>query len=105
LPLVEDLPYRVFDALLAGQIPLVPDCVRDLDLVIPPADQARLPIVRFSDFSVAAVRSALDQALAAFDRGGETAALARHEFVRDRHMVEDRLSALIRHCCADPGRA
>jgi glycosyltransferase involved in cell wall biosynthesis len=48
LPLRNDLSQRVFDALLAGQIPLVPHEIRDLDTVIPPEVQEDLPIIRFS---------------------------------------------------------
>ena len=47
LPLRNDLSQRVFDALLAGQIPIVPEEIADLDQVIPPELQESLPILRF----------------------------------------------------------
>lgn len=96
LPLVEDLPYRVFDALLAGQIPLVPRLVHDLDTVISPADQAQLPIIRFEDYSMSAIDHAVTEAIDRFDRGGSIAAADRHDFVCRAHMFEDRLAAMIR---------
>src|SRR5215471_280645 len=47
IPIANDLSSRVFDALITGQIPLVPDSVTDLDLVVPPGAQAQLPILRY----------------------------------------------------------
>lgn len=46
VPVNRDVSTRVFDALMTGQIPLVPDDVPDLDRVIDLETQAILPIVR-----------------------------------------------------------
>jgi hypothetical protein len=95
LPVAEDLSMRVFDALAAGHVPIVADAVRDLDHVIPPADQAMLPIIRFADDSVDAVRAAHEAATAAFDAGGEDAAQRRHDYVRSRHLLAHRVAAIL----------
>jgi cytochrome c-type biogenesis protein CcmH/NrfG len=95
LPVAEDLSMRVFDALAAGHVPIVSDTVRDLDDVIPPADQAALPIIRLADESVAAVRAAHEAALAAFDAGREDAAQRRHDYVRGRHLLAHRVAAIL----------
>lgn len=97
LPVANDLSMRVFDALAAGHVPIVPRATLDLDAVISPADQAALPIVRFDDYSVEAVKAAHAAALAAFDRGGEAQAAVRHAYVRDRHMLVHRIRAIVDH--------
>src|SRR5207248_1934622 len=79
VPLKRDLSSRIFNVLLTGQIPLMPRDVPDLDRVIPPELQARLPILRFGD-TVDSVVSAHDAALEAFDRDGLEGGLRRHRF-------------------------
>ncbi len=97
LPVANDLSMRVFDALAAGHVPIVPRATLDLDAVIAPADQAMLPVIRFEDYSVEAVQAAHAQALAAFERGGEAQAAVRHAYVRDRHMLVHRIRAIVDH--------
>ncbi len=93
----DDLPIRVFDALAAGHVPIVPRATLDLDAVITPADQAMLPVIRFEDYTVDAVQAAHAEAVAAFDRGGEAQASVRHAYVRDRHMLVHRIAAIVRY--------
>ena len=80
LPLSGDLSQRLFDALLTGQIPIVPDDIHDLDHIIPAALQAELPVIRFAKYTAAAVAEAHAKALRAFDRDGEAGILRRHRF-------------------------
>src|SRR5207302_4079179 len=47
VPIYRDVSTRIFEALMTGQIPLVPDDLFDLDRVIDPDIQASLPIVRY----------------------------------------------------------
>lgn len=95
LPLARDLSQRLFDALLTGQVPVVPTDVVDLDSVISPAMQARLPIIRFDRYDVASVAAAHAAAIAAFDAGGREGAEARHRFARDNHMMDRRVDTLV----------
>jgi hypothetical protein len=97
LPVLGDLSMRVFDALAAGHVPIVPADTRDLDKAIPPAEQRRLPIVRLSEYTVAAVRAAHAEALAAFDAGGEAQAALRHRYVLENHMLGHRVRDIVRH--------
>lgn len=97
LPVANDLSMRVFDALAAGHVPIVPRATLDLDAVIPPADQTALPIIRLEEYSVEAVKAAHGKALAAFERGGEAQAAIRHAYVRDRHLLVHRIAAIVRH--------
>ncbi len=96
LPLARDLSQRLFDALLTGQVPIVPANVPDLDQVIDPALQARLPILKFDEYSVEAVSAAHSEAIVAFDRGGAEAAMARHRYVTEHHMFSGRIRSILR---------
>lgn len=95
LPLAGDLSQRLFDALLAGQIPIVPRDVYDLDKVIPPAMQSKLPIIRIDDYSVATVKRAHEEALRAFNRDGAKGVRRRHAFVLQNHMFTSRIRTII----------
>jgi hypothetical protein len=95
LPLAGDLSQRLFDALLTGQIPLVPSDVHDLDQVIPPELQAELPIVRFSDYTAAAVEAVQAMALHLFDRDGKAGEIRRHRFALENHMFVLRIQRII----------
>jgi hypothetical protein len=52
IPIRDDLSTRVFDALLAGLIPIVPHSITDLDRIIPTGDQERLGIVRIDSLEL-----------------------------------------------------
>ncbi len=80
LPLSGDLSQRFFDALLTGQIPIVPEDIHDLDDVIPSALQQELPIIRFSKYTADAVEEAQAKALKAFDHDGTAGILRRHRY-------------------------
>jgi len=95
LPLAGDLSQRLFDALLAGQVPIVPRDVLDLDSVIPPEVQQALPIIRFQEYDIASVREAYSKALAAFDQGGAAGARARHQFALEQHTFSPRILSLL----------
>ena len=95
LPLDSDLSTRVFDALLAGLVPIVPRKVLDFDIVIPPAEQQRLGIVRVDDFEVETLRQAAIEADRLFDAMGDAGARARHDEARNRHMIADRFLDMI----------
>lgn len=95
LPLAGDVSQRIFDALLTGQVPIVPRDVHDFDAVIPPDLQRELPVIRFDAYQVEAVRAAAAEAVAAFDRGGPVAAAARHRFALDGHMFPVRVRELV----------
>ena len=95
LPVLGDLSNRFFDALAAGQVPIVPRDILDFDRVIPPDEQASLPVVRLEEYTVDALRAAHAAALAAFDRGGEAKALERHRYALERHMLAHRIRDIV----------
>ena len=91
VPINRDVSTRVFEALMTGQIPLVPDNVPDLDLVIDPQVQAALPILRYKASDVESAKAGWRQGVALFDRDGAAGVRRRHEFARDRHSLAARL--------------
>src|SRR5262249_7497116 len=95
VPLNADLSTRFFDALACGQIPIVSSDVRDLDRVISPDWQARLPIIRFEANDFASLREAHVRAVAAFDAAGQEGAYARHQFALQHHLLEARMAAAV----------
>jgi len=100
LPVCGDLSMRFFDALAAGQVPIVPRDILGFDRVIPPQDQARLPIVRLESYDLDALRTAHAEAIAAFNRGGEAAAESRHQYVLRHHMLAHRIRDIVAHARA-----
>jgi len=95
LPVEKDLSTRVFDALLSGQVPIVPTSVEDFDYVISPQMQKELGIVRVKEVTVDALISSISEALEAFDRMGGTGVTQRQEFVLGHHMLRHRVASML----------
>jgi hypothetical protein len=96
LPIDADLSTRAFDALLAGQVLVVPRArVADLDAVIPPATQAALGVVLLPDLEVATVREGAREAARRFDAAGPAGVLERHRFALQNHLLVHRVAAMI----------
>lgn len=95
LPVTQDLSTRFFDALLAGQIPIVPSCISDLDLVCPPETQDALGIVRIDSYEIGGIQAATREALKRFDAMGPEGVLARHHHVLEHHMLVNRVTAIL----------
>jgi hypothetical protein len=96
LPVTHDLSTRVFDALLAGLILVVPYRVLDFDDVIPLSEQQRLGIVRLAELDLTSIREGAAKAVEIYDRMGEAGALARHRFALANHMLVHRVGAMLR---------
>jgi hypothetical protein len=95
VPYSGDVSLRIFDALIAGQIPIVPGECHDLDSIIPPAVQQTLPILRLEDLSVSSVISATEEAVETFDRMGQEGVLARHTFASEHHHISSRIEFIV----------
>lgn len=95
VPVNQDLSTRVFDALLAGLILIVPQSIRDFDLVIPPDVQALLGIVRVPDLELETVRQSMHMAFRRFDEMGLEGARFRHRYVLENHMLINRVTAML----------
>lgn len=95
LPVDKDLSTRLFDALLAGLVPVVPERVIDLDVVIPRDVQRDIGIVRFLDLDLEGVGRAHRDAVACFDRGGIEGMRKRHRFATEHHTLVHRLRSIV----------
>jgi len=95
LPAKRDVACRLFDALLTGQVPIIPRDVHCLDQVISPELQEALPIVTFDEYSVQSVGSALKQALNIFDRDGQEGIMRRHRYAIENHMPIHRVQSMM----------
>jgi protein O-GlcNAc transferase len=95
VPLTNDLSTRFFDALACGQVPIVSSAVLDLDLVVSPELQAKLPVIKFQANDFGSLRDAHARAVEAFDAGGHNGALARHLFALEHHLLEARMATAV----------
>ncbi|HZP11101.1 MAG TPA: glycosyltransferase [Nevskiaceae bacterium] len=95
LPLYEDISQRFFDALLAGQIPIVPEAVPDLSSIVSKAQRASLPIVTFDAMTVDSVRKAHRRAIALFDKLGAKGAQRRHRYALEHAMLAPRIGEML----------
>jgi hypothetical protein len=92
VPINRDVSNRIFEALMTGQIPLVPDDLPDFDRVIDPQIQAALPNLRYRAGDVESAEAGWRQGVMLFDAGGAAGVRRRHEFARDRHSLAARLA-------------
>lgn len=95
VPMGRDLSTRVFDALLAGQVLIVPEFVDDFDAVIPRNVQEALGIVRVQSLELPDIREAAKDALGIFDAMGIEGARARHAYALDSHMLVNRVEQML----------
>ncbi|WP_293935685.1 hypothetical protein [Iodobacter sp.] len=81
-PVLNDVPIRIFDALISGGIPLVPASLRFL----PPVNTiSREHIVFYSPADIIAPQAVVEQANRLFNEGGRDGILARHQFALQQH--------------------
>jgi hypothetical protein len=104
ITLSHDLSLRVFDALLAGQIPIVAGTCHDLDAVISPHQQELLPVLRAPDISVRSVTAAWQEGVVRFDAAGQEGVRRRHEFARDHHHITSRIQQIATFVAGLAGR-
>jgi hypothetical protein len=95
MPVDKDLSTRVFDALLAGQILIVPSIIKDFDLVIPKAMQNELGIIRITDLSLSTIKLAAIKSFEIFDQRGYDGVAKRLKFVLDNHMFKNRVESIL----------
>ena len=96
LPIQRELPASIFDALLYGQIPVVPAEILELDQVISPELQETLPIIVFHEYTVEAIIQAYQFALSRFDADASKGVQRRHEFVLKHHPLQHRFEDVLK---------
>jgi hypothetical protein len=95
VPVTQDLSTRIFDALLAGQVLIVPESIVDFDSVIPVKIQEQLGILRVPNLDLETVQHAAQEAFRRFDSMGWEGALFRHRYVLENHMLVNRVTAML----------
>jgi len=86
---------RMFEALLAGQIPIVVGRIHDLDMLFPAADRAMLPMLVVEEYDPEAVRACHAEALARFDAEGAEGIQRRSDYILARHSLRCRIQAMV----------
>lgn len=97
LPVDKDLSTRVFDALFAGQILIVPTVIEDFDSVISKEWQDELGIIRIKDLNLGTIQFAARKAFEIFDKRGASGLLKRFEFVSQKHMLKNRVEDILKN--------
>jgi hypothetical protein len=95
LPVDRDLSTRFFDALYAGQIPLLAGDIADLDSVISPALREDLGIVHVPEMTLKSVQNGYARALTRFNEGGVAGVARRHRFATENHMFKQRIATAL----------
>lgn len=96
-PIYNDVPIRLFDALLAGAIPIVPYGLSDLGLSFSDEEQGRLPVLSYLPDDLQSLRTVHREAVARFDEGGAAAAERRRSLALSRHMFVHRIALVLSH--------
>ena len=96
LSLTNDVSFRIFDALITGQIPIVPLSTFDLDCVISKELQDELPVVRIGEMTLENVRTAWQAAIDRFDADGQQGVIRRHKYALENHHVSNRIGEMVR---------
>lgn len=97
LPVDKDLSTRVFDALFAGQILIVPTMIEDFDSIISKEWQDELGIIRIKDLNLATIQFAARKSFEIFDKRGVSGLLKRFEFVLEKHMLKNRIEDILKN--------
>jgi hypothetical protein len=95
VPTLTDLPHRFFDALLTGNVPLVPRYLAPFMDRFDFSSFAELPFVWFDYADLPDMAPLVARACAKFDREGAHGIAQRHLWVRGHHMLEHRLDSIL----------
>ncbi len=86
---------RMFEALLAGQIPIVVGRIHDLEALFPAEIRAALPMHVVEEFDAEAVAACHAQALAQFDAEGEVGIRRRSDHILRHHSLRARIQEMV----------
>lgn len=92
VPVLNDIPCRLFDALATGGVPLVPASMRHLD---PIRELDERHVVFYSPQDIERPQAVVAQANAQFDAGGSEGLVARHRLGLERHHGNSRVATMI----------
>ncbi len=92
IPVLNDVPIRIFDALSSGGIPIVPESLRFL---APVSSIPRDCIVFYGPDDIFHPQAVVDRALKLFDEGGQEGIAARHRYALAHHHGAQRLRRMV----------
>ncbi len=92
IPVLNDVPIRIFDALISGGIPIVPESLRYL----PPINQIdRAHILFYTPEDIVAPERIVQQAIRMFDEGGIDGIMTRHRYALAHHHGSGRVDSIL----------
>jgi hypothetical protein len=92
IPVLNDVPLRIFDALVTGGIPIVPESLRFLT---PVCSIPRNHIVFYGPDDILEPRAVVARANALFDTGGADGLTARHRLGLEHHHGDARIRTIL----------
>jgi hypothetical protein len=92
IPVLNDIPTRLFDALTTGGVPIVPDTLKYHPTVAALAEH----IVFFRATDIVAPQPVVDAANQQFDAGGVGKILERHRLGQTQHHVSSRIETILK---------
>jgi hypothetical protein len=96
IPVLNDVPIRIFDAMVTGGIAIVPESLRFLAPVV---GIPREHIVFYGPNDILEPQAVVARANALFDAGGADGLVARHRLALELHHGEARIKTMLR--CAE----
>jgi hypothetical protein len=92
VPVLNDVPIRIFDALVTGGIPIVPESLR----LLPPVNAiSREHILFYSPGDIVSPKDLVAQANTLFDEGGHDHIAERHRYALDHHHGNSRIRQML----------
>ncbi|CAK0745480.1 conserved hypothetical protein [Gammaproteobacteria bacterium] len=92
MPVLNDVPIRIFDALATGGIPLVPESLR----MLPPVNQiSRDHILFYTPNDIVSPERLINKAVEMFDKGGLDKLMERHRYSLDHHHASVRINQIL----------
>lgn len=92
IPVLNDVPIRIFDALASGGIPIVPESMRFLS---PVSAIDRKHIAFYGAKDIVAPQALVARVNEMFDEGGRDGLVARHRYALDHHHCNAGISRLL----------
>lgn len=92
IPVLNDVPIRLFDALVTGGIPIVPSSMEHLPLV---RDISREHILFYTPHDIINPTHIVARAVEMFNRGGVDKLVERHRYALDHHQGDGRVRSLL----------
>lgn len=94
VPILNDVPIRICDALVTGGIPIVPESLRFL----PPVNEiSREHIIFYSPQDIVNPQKIVAKANELFDKGGRDKMVERHVYALNRHHSSVKMLQILQH--------